>query len=190
MDCAHCREKDCYLGKRDCAGLKDEVIERLRGNRILQVATSVEAEFYMRKTRLEELIIFAERMEYRRLGVAFCIGLQDEARVLCDILKGWFEVSSVCCKVCGIDKKEYGGTYIRDSGFEASCNPLAQAEVLNREETDLNIILGLCIGHDILFTQSSKAPVTTLVVKDRVLGHNPAAALYSRYYRSRLASER
>lgn len=31
-------------------------------------------------------------------------------------------------------------------------------------------------------TKHSQAPVTTLVVKDRVLAHNPAGALYSAYY--------
>jgi len=43
--------------------------------------------------------------------------------------------------------------------------------------------VGLCVGHDMLFTRHSRAPVTTLVVKDRVLAHNPAGALYSGYYR-------
>jgi uncharacterized metal-binding protein len=156
---------------------------------MIQVATGIEAEFYMKKTRLEELMIFAERMGYEHLGIAFCIGFAEEAKVLSDVLRRRFRVCSVCCKVTGLDKKTYGGSYIRDSDFEASCNPIAQAEILNREGTDLNILLGLCIGHDILFTQSSEAPVTTLVVKDRVLGHNPVAALYSRYYRNRLMSD-
>ena len=54
--------------------------------------------------------------------------------------------------------------------------------VLARDGTDLNVMVGLCMGHDIIFTQHSKSPVTNLIVKDRVLGHNPAAAIYSRYY--------
>ncbi len=62
------------------------------------------------------------------------------------------------------------------------CNPIGQAAILNAEETELNIIIGLCIGHDILFTEHSDAPVTTLAVKDRVLAHNPLGAVYSRYY--------
>jgi uncharacterized metal-binding protein len=67
-------------------------------------------------------------------------------------------------------------------GFEAACNPIGQANVLNKENCDINIIVGLCIGHDILFTGNSKAPVTTLAVKDRVLAHNPLGAIYSNYY--------
>jgi len=38
--------------------------------------------------------------------------------------------------------------------------------------------VGLCVGHDSLFLKHSKALVTVLVNKDRVLGHNPVAALY------------
>ncbi|OPY27009.1 MAG: hypothetical protein A4E27_00631 [Methanobacterium sp. PtaU1.Bin242] len=70
------------------------------------------------------------------------------------------------------------------------CNPLGQASFLNRENTDLNIIIGLCIGHDLLFTEHSKAPVTTLVVKDRVLAHNPLGAIYSKYYQNKFSSEK
>jgi len=58
------------------------------------------------------------------------------------------------------------------------CNPIMQAEVLNREKTELNIMMGLCLGHDILFLRYAKAETTPLVVKDRALGHNPVAALY------------
>ncbi len=61
---------------------------------------------------------------------------------------------------------------------DISCNPVMQAEVLNREGTELNMMVGLCLGHDILFLRYSKAETTPLIVKDRALGHNPAAALY------------
>jgi uncharacterized metal-binding protein len=67
--------------------------------------------------------------------------------------------------------------------FEAACNPLLQAELLNRAGTDFNVLVGLCIGHDMLFTSNSKAPVTTLIVKDRLSGHNPVVSLYTRYHR-------
>ena len=58
------------------------------------------------------------------------------------------------------------------------CNPILQAKILNEKETDLNIVVGLCVGHDSLFYKYSEALCTTLVTKDRVLGHNPVAALY------------
>ena len=74
---------------------------------------------------------------------------------------------------------------IRPGGFESLCNPIGQAKLLNEAGTGLNVVVGLCVGHDSLFFQHSEAPVTVLVAKDRVTGHNPAAALYTShsYYR-------
>lgn len=68
------------------------------------------------------------------------------------------------------------------------CNPIAQAEFLNKENTEFNIVLGLCVGHDTLFFKYSKAPVTVLAVKDRALAHNPLGAIYQAdsYYRNKL----
>ena len=116
------------------------------------------------------------------LLTAICIGLENEARIIHKILAKDFEVHSVCCKVLGFNKDDFGLEKLHGEGFEAACNPIGQAMVLNKEKTQLNIILGLCIGHDILFTEHSKAPVTTLAVKDRVLAHNPLGAIYSNYY--------
>jgi len=58
--------------------------------------------------------------------------------------------------------------------------------VLNREKTEFNILLGLCVGHDSLFFKYSEALCTVLAVKDRLLGHNPLAAVYTldTYYRA------
>ncbi len=59
------------------------------------------------------------------------------------------------------------------------CNPILQAKMLNHAKTDLNVVVGLCVGHDSLFYKYSEAITTTMITKDRVLGHNPAAALYT-----------
>lgn len=61
----------------------------------------------------------------------------------------------------------------------AMCNPIMQARLLNKAQTDLNVVIGLCVGHDSLFYKYSDAYVTTLVTKDRVTGNNPVAALYT-----------
>ncbi|MFC1966483.1 DUF1847 domain-containing protein [Chloroflexota bacterium] len=143
------------------------------------------------KTRLEETIEFANRMGYRRLGVAFCGGVPEEARMLVEILKNnEFEVVSVRCKCGSIPKEELG---IKDweknspGNFEAMCNPVLQAELLNDANTDFNIMLCLCVGHDSLFLKHVKAFTTVLAAKDRVLAHNPLAALYlSRSYLRRV----
>ena len=153
----------------------------------MKTSAKIEAEYYMKKTRLEELIMYAEQMGYNRLGLAFCIGFSDEARTIHEILSRKFEVYSVCCKVCGIDKSRFDLDQLHpEKEVDATCNPLGQAMVLNQEDTDLNIILGLCMGHDILFSKYSDAPVTTLAVKDRVLAHNPLGAIYSGYYRNKV----
>jgi uncharacterized metal-binding protein len=142
-------------------------------------------------TRLEEIIGFAQRMSYRRLGVAYCIGFREEAELLVPLLEGrGFEVVSVCCKTGGIPKEEIGvrdEEKIRPGTYESMCNPISQAEILNAEGCELNIAMGLCVGHDSLFLKRAKAPTTVFAVKDRLLGHNPLAALYqSRQYYRRL----
>lgn len=185
MKCALCEDKECCEGK-NCTtgtmGLKTKMMYIGNCHKITKVAAQIEAEYYMKKTRLEELVLFAKKMGYRKLGMAFCIGLENEARIIHEVLARDFDIYSVCCKVYGFNKDDFGLEKLNDGGFEAACNPLGQAFVLNKEKTDLNIILGLCIGHDILFTEHSDAPVTTLAVKDRVLAHNPLGAIYSNYY--------
>lgn len=54
----------------------------------------------------------------------------------------------------------------------------------------MNVIVGLCVGHDMIFTKHADAPTTTLVAKDRLTGHNPVAALYgTNLYYKRLAKQ-
>ncbi len=187
-DCAHCAEKECYQGK-DCYGLADRARGAYDGYELKSMRASgrIEAEHYMKMTRIEELMLYAEAMGMRRLGVAFCVGLSSEARTVADILaKRGFEVHSACCKNCGIDKAELGVVKLHgDDGKEAVCNPVGQAMCLAECGTEMNIVVGLCVGHDMLFTKHSQAPVTTLIVKDRVLAHNPAGAIYSGYYREK-----
>ena len=202
MNCANCREKACAKGK-DCTEIAEEAKMAYEEDagvlKSLCVSACIESRYYMKKTRIEELILYAHEMGYTKMGVAFCIGLGTEAEKLCTILSQHFEVASVCCKVCGIDKSHYELERLHndktvheeivtetEQEVEAMCNPIGQALILNREKTELNVILGLSIGHDILFTRYSVAPVTTFAVKDRVLAHNPLGALYSGYYLNRL----
>lgn len=124
-------------------------------------------------TRVDQIMEFARIRGMNKIGIATCIGLIREAKLLSDILEqNNFEVISVSC-MCGEVAPEDVGI-----GGQVFCNPIMQAEVLNRENTELNIMLGLCLGHDILFLRHCKAETTPLVVKDHNLGHNPVAALY------------
>jgi uncharacterized metal-binding protein len=135
------------------------------------------------KPRVQEICEFAKKMGYHRLGIAFCDGLQPEARALTSILEAQgFEVVSVICKAGATPKETIGikeEEKIRIGQFESMCSPIVQATILNQEKTDLNILVGLCVGHDSLFFKYSEAFTTVLIAKDRVLGHNPAAALYT-----------
>jgi uncharacterized metal-binding protein len=147
------------------------------------------------RPRIKELIEFGKLIHAQKIGVAFCAGMRDETARIVEVLeKNGFAVASILCKCGGIDKtrlhvaKKYKiGDPLK---FETECNPVLQAELLNKAETDINVIVGLCVGHDMLFTMNSKAPVTTLIVKDRLLGHNPVIALYSNYYRNILESQK
>ena len=141
------------------------------------------------KPRILEVVEFSQKMNFKRLGLAFCVGLRKEAKVVGSFFssKG-FEVVSVICKVGRIPKEKID---VRDDQkiavgrFESACNPVLQAMILNDEKTDFNILLGLCVGHDSLFFKYANAPCTVLAVKDRLLGHNPLAAVYTMdtYYR-------
>lgn len=155
-------------------------------------AARVEAGGYCRLTRVQEIMDFARRCGYKHLGIAFCIGLRREAEIFARILRAnGFVVDSVVCKNGSHPKEALGlrdDEKIEPGTFEPMCNPLGQARCLQKAGTQLNVILGLCVGHDALFMSHSHAPVTVLAAKDRVLGHNPLAALYTAdsYYRSKL----
>lgn len=142
------------------------------------------------KTRLEETLDFIGRMRYQKIGMAFCIGLRKEAAIVGKIFQEReLNLISAICKVGRVPKEELGlSTKDTLSGAqsETMCNPILQAEILNREKTEFNILLGLCVGHDSLFLKYADAPCTVFAVKDRVTGHNPLAAIYTldSYYRA------
>lgn len=99
-----------------------------------------------------------------------------------------FEVYGIACKIGAQPKTSVG---IREECCAVGmnmCNPILQAKLLNEAKTDLNIVMGLCVGHDSLFYKYAVGLTTTMVVKDRVTGHNPAAAIYNAesYYQKKL----
>jgi uncharacterized metal-binding protein len=205
--CDSCQLYSCYQGKpesypKNCPCLEEEENERCKKlydepeNKLLAYHSSrVEAEGYVRKNRLEEIMDFSRKCGFEKLGVAFCLGLKREARQFCRILRAnGFQVVSVICKNGRIPKEFLGITdeqKVRPGTFESMCNPIGQAMRLNRAGTQLNIMLGLCVGHDSLFIKYSKAPVTVFAVKDRALAHNPLGAVYlsESYYRRKLFPE-
>jgi len=196
--CAYCPStvRACREGEGDRRGpgfcptkIDPDVIDRAVARlddpflrRAAQESTAVEGEGYCQWTRVEEICEFAKRMGFKKIGIASCISFLDVAHTLSGILESHgFEVASVCCKNGGIPKEKIGiaeDQKIRPGTFEPMCNPVAQAEILNHAETEFNVVLGLCVGHDSLFFKHSDALATTLVAKDRVLAHNPIGALH------------
>jgi len=134
--------------------------------------------------RIEETIQFARKNGYKRLGLVHCTGLSREAGLLTEILENnGFEVVSVQCKTGAVPKERIGvkpeEKIAGPEMWETMCNPIVQAMIINKSKVDMAIMLGLCVGHDTLFIKYCDVPLTVLAVKDRVLGHNPLAALYA-----------
>ncbi len=137
-------------------------------------------------TRIDEVMEYAKIRGMKKLGIATCYSMLSESKALSIILeKNGFTVVSIAC-LCGeVNPQDM------DMPGDIFCNPIMQAEVLDKENTDLNIMVGLCVGHDILFLRHSKAETTPLIVRDRSTGHNPVAALYQSqgFYRDRFFKE-
>jgi uncharacterized metal-binding protein len=201
--CARCNVKACSKGdnkvpkwcKQNDEAWKEKILGEYKKpeiNSFYTKACQTEKNGYCKWTRLEEIMEFCSLSGFSDIGLAFCIGFKKEAAVVEDVLRSHgLKVHSAVCCIGGIDKEDLGVKKehkLSVEGFEAACNPIGQAEMLNRCGPQLNIALGLCVGHDSLFFKYSDAPVTVLAAKDRVLGHNPMAAVYcaDSYYKKKL----
>ena len=199
--CADCRIINCkhqdkeypkFCPTKELTSDEIQEIEKLynedNNKEISRISAEIEDEFYCKYTRVEEIMEFAKRMKMNKIGIAACVGLMEESRTFAEILaKHDFEVCSVTCKVGAMKKTEITGLDEERTSVtgDIMCNPILQAKILNREKTDLNVIIGLCVGHDSLFYKYSDVLCTTLVTKDKVLAHNPVGALYqtNTYYK-------
>lgn len=199
--CTHCKIINCkyqdkaypkFCPTKDLTSDDLLEIEKLynedNNREISRISAEIEDEFYCKYTRVEETIEFAKRMKMNKIGIAACVGLMEESRTFAKILaKHDFDVYSVVCKVGAMKKTEVTGLDEERTAVTGNvmCNPILQAKLLNNEKTDLNVVIGLCVGHDSLFYKYSDALCTTLVTKDKVLAHNPVGALYqtNTYYK-------
>ena len=198
LSCAKCGSHSCYKAELDklpsncpmksygetyeeAAAIYREADGSMACN-----SARVEAGGYGVWPRIREIMEFARLSGFNKLGLAFCVGLRKEACEVNRIFESnGFAVASVMCKTGCRPKEELGlrdDEKVRPGQLEAMCNPVVQALLLNKEQTDLNILLGLCVGHDTIFIKHSKAPITVLAVKDRATGHNPLAAIYAGHY--------
>ena len=170
------KAKECYL---------DEETMRFAAAAARQEVTSgvkVDGSILETKPRIVETVEFCKRMGYQHIGLVFCGAVHKEAKIVNEILEtNGFKVTSGMCKMGGVDKSFLGFSIDEKRNpvaHESMCNPIGQAMVMNEAKTEFNIVLGLCVGHDSLFLKHSDAMCTVLASKDRVLAHNPMAAIY------------
>lgn len=194
FSCVDCRVQGCARGTGEypaacpTAALDAQAIEDVScayeedglALRIMEAASAVSTEaFSKRWSRVEETCEFLKRMGWKRIGIASCSGLADEAATFARILRlRGFEPFGIACKVGAVPKSRFDAPESCCDFGTISCNPLLQAKLLAEAETEANVMIGLCVGHDMIFNANSHAPVTTLIAKDRALFHNPVGALY------------
>lgn len=197
ISCGRCTDKYpdfCLTKELDEDEIRNtlSLYEEEENKEVMFAAAQVEYEYYGKMSRIKETIEFAKKIGAKKIGIAVCSGLYKEGQMIAKIFRSnGFEVYGVICKVGAVRKTEIGLSEEYEKTGPSMCNPIMQANILNKAKTDLNIVVGLCVGHDSLFNKYSEALTTTLIVKDRVTGHNPAAALYTSnvYYRELYGKE-
>lgn len=123
--------------------------------------------------RIQEIIEYCREAGIKKIGIAHCTAFNTEAQQLDTILAAnGFTIDKVNCKLGRIPFTDLVPDY---KGI--SCNPAGQANYLAEKKTELNIMMGLCLGHDMIFNSKSEAPVTPLIVKDRKLKHHTLQVL-------------
>jgi uncharacterized metal-binding protein len=174
MDCTRCTLKGCRKSE-PCKDRSEEYLHSysLQENQACTKAASalIDNGRAGTLTRLEEIVEYSRIRGYKDLGVAYCYGLEKEAVLLRKYLEAeGIHPVMVSCTVDGVRESQLDPS---KTNCTVSCNPLGQANVLNSSGVPLTLLLGLCLGHDILLQKNLKMDFTTFVVKDRVTKHNP-----------------
>lgn len=98
--------------RQNCTRITHEEINEYytdEDKKMMRASSATESRNYLKMTRLEESVYFAKEMGIKKVGIAFCIGLANEAHFCAQYFKTQgFEVQSVCCKVCSVDKEMMG----------------------------------------------------------------------------------
>ena len=168
VDChvQKCEERPDRSGSREgfpqfcvtpeiCGEQKEELLKiysEAKNAQIMKAAAEVEFEGYGQLTRVQEIMEFARKIGARKIGIATCVGLIRESQIFAEVLrKHDFEVYGMACKVGQIPKTEVGIPAECEAVGVTMCNPILQARKLNEAGTELNVVVGLCVGHDSLF---------------------------------------
>ena len=178
MNCIDCSDKICRKQTQSCTSehlMKEEAIHLYKKQstvEIVDAAAQLIGNGRVGKlSRTEEIIEYAHIMQYQKIGLAYCYGMEKQAEKFQKLFrKNGFEVTAISCSVGGLKQSEVNA---KSCVHKVSCNPIGQALQLNEEQVELTIVIGICMGHDILLQRNLDMDFTTLVVKDRVFSNNP-----------------
>ena len=179
IDCIECVDRLCLEGKSCTNALEDlyPAADYDEHQHSMEVTMDISAETDRKLCRIAEFIYYCLGMEYKHVGIAFCVEMFQEVEILTRLLRRFFRVSPVCCKIGGRTQHD-----LITAAEGVLCNPIGQARILSSLKTDINVTVGLCVGCDSIYARYSEAPTSTLFVKDKSLANNPVSALYSKYY--------
>ena len=178
MNCIDCTDKICRKQTNSCTLERLKKYENIHLYKNYSTVEIVDAAAQLvdngragKLSRTEEIMEFARMMHYHKIGLAYCYGMEKQAEKFQNIFReNGFEVTSISCSVGGLKQSEVNS---KSCIHKVSCNPIGQAQQLNTEKVDLTLIIGICMGHDILLQRNLNMDFTTLVVKDRVFHHDP-----------------
>ena len=181
MDCVkctpkHCRSTEsCGAEKFESDYLQSEYREFENEQFVKAAADLVDNGKAGSLSRLQEIIEFIKLMNYKKIGLAYCYGMEKDAKTLKDIFKDeGISLTTVSCTVGGMAQNIVNSS---SCNLNVSCNPLGQAKQLIAENVDFVILMGICLGHDIILQKNLNMDFTTFVVKDRVHNHRPLTAI-------------
>ena len=100
MSCIDCAVKNCNKMDKTypdfclTTHMDEEVLNEAmecynedENRKVTIAAAEVEYENYCKHTRVEEIMDFAKKINAKKIGIATCVGLLKESRILADILR-------------------------------------------------------------------------------------------------------
>ena len=178
MDCINCEAKICRK-RKSCKQesfspeeISRNYLEDTDHQKTIQAAAQlVDHGRAGTLSRLEEITEFILSMGYKKVGLAYCYGMEAEAKAVKEYMES--RIAPVTGISCSIGALPQSAVNKMSTIKHVACNPIGQAEELNNAGVDFAVVMGLCLGHDILFQKNIRCDFTTLVVKDRKYHHNP-----------------
>ena len=95
-DCANCNcGHICATKGVSCTPVdKEAVLSQYspEERKMMEAAAYVEATYYMQYTRIQETAAFAQRMGYKKIGLAFCVGISHEMELIASYFSKFFDL--------------------------------------------------------------------------------------------------